>query len=69
MFSLLFPEVLKKKCFPNIVACHKVFPPLPVASAVLGWESRIHWQAVQQTPLLAPAAPAPAPVRRDMASA
>ena len=39
----------KKKCFPNIVACHKVFPPLPVASLVLGWESRIRWQAVQQT--------------------
>lgn len=39
----------KKKCFPNIVACHKVFPPLPVASPVLGWQSRIRWQAVQQT--------------------
>lgn len=37
-----------KKCFPNIVMCHKVFPPLPVASPLLGWESQICWQAVQQ---------------------
>lgn len=49
VFSSLFFFFFFKKCFPNIVACHKVFPPLPVASPVLGWQSRIRWQAVQQT--------------------
>lgn len=46
--------------------CHKVFPPLPVAAPLLGWESRIRWQAVQQT--ATSATHQPAPIRRETAS-